>query len=214
MSDRVVLCFGDSNTYGWDCEGEGRFAPEVRWPGVLAAELGPGWRVLEEGLGGRTTVHDDPLMPFRNGLTYLVPCLYSHAPIDVVVLFLGTNDLKPRFALTAADVADGVRVLVEHVLASGAGKDWLAPTVLVLGLPRFGRFDPSDEQFRDVAAKLERLPELLQRMTEELGVGFLDLAEVTAYSDIDARHFDADGHGAVGHATARAVKQLVGSAGT
>jgi lysophospholipase L1-like esterase len=138
VSERVVLCYGDSNTYGWDSETGGRFPPDVRWPGVLAAELGSGWRVVEEGLGGRTTVHDDPLMPHRNGLTYLAPCLCSHAPLDAVVLFLGTNDLKPRFGLPAGDVARGIGVLIEHVLASGAGPDWSAPSVVVLGLPRRG----------------------------------------------------------------------------
>jgi lysophospholipase L1-like esterase len=164
--------------------------------------------VIEEGLGGRTTVHDDPLMPYRNGLAYLVPCLDSHAPIDIVVLFLGTNDLKPRFALSAHDVADGVRVLVEHVLASHAGSDWSAPAVVVLGLPRFGRFDPDDEQFLGVAAKTQRLPDLLRTMTDELGVAFVDLGEVTAYSDSDGRHLDAEGHATVGHATAQAVSRL------
>lgn len=208
MSDRVVLCFGDSNTYGWDCETGSRFSAEVRWPGVLGSDLGADWRVIEEGLGGRTTVHDDPLMPYRNGLTYLIPCLSSHAPIDAVVIFLGTNDLKPRFALPAQDVADGVRVLVEHVLASGAGPNWSAPAVVVLGVPRFGRFEPEDERFLGVAAKSQLLPELFRQMTSELGVSFVDLAALTAYGDLDARHLDAEGHAAIGHATARAVGQL------
>jgi lysophospholipase L1-like esterase len=207
VSERVVLCYGDSNTYGSDVETDGRFPPDARWPGVLAAELGPGWRVIEEGLGGRTTVHDDPLSPHRNGLTYLLPCLDSHAPLDVVVLFLGTNDLKPRFGLLAGDVARGVGVLVEHVLASGAGPGWGAPSVLVLGLPRLGRFDAADEQFDGVAAKWERLPKLLRRMSEELGVGFLDLGEVTAYGDVDARHLDRAGHAAVGRAAARVISE-------
>jgi lysophospholipase L1-like esterase len=207
VSERVVLCYGDSNTYGWDSETGGRFPPEVRWPGVLAAELGSGWRVVEEGLGGRTTVHDDPLMPHRNGLTYLAPCLCSHAPLDAVVLFLGTNDLKPRFGLPAGDVARGIGVLIEHVLASGAGPDWRAPSVVVLGLPRLGRFDAADEQFDGVAAKWERLPGLLRRMTEELGVGFVDLGDTTAYSDVDARHLDRAGHAAVGRAAAHAVRR-------
>jgi lysophospholipase L1-like esterase len=148
------------------------------------------------------------LMPYRNGLTYLIPCLSSHAPIDIVVFFLGTNDLKPRFALPAHDVADGVRVLVEHVLASGAGPNSSAPAVVVLGVPRFGRFDLDDERFLGVASKTELLPELFRETTDELGVGFVDLAALTAYSDLDARHLDAEGHATVGHAAARAIGRL------
>ena len=113
MSERVVLCYGDSNTYGSVPGGGDRFPRDVRWPGVLAARLGDGWHVVEEGLGGRTTVFDDPILPDRNGKTYLLPCLLSHQPIDLVVVFLGTNDLKARFSASPADIAGGVAVLTE-----------------------------------------------------------------------------------------------------
>ncbi|MGO4839576.1 GDSL-type esterase/lipase family protein, partial [Rhizobiaceae sp. 2RAB30] len=94
---RSVLCFGDSNTHG-QVPGMGpldRYGPHVRWPGVLRAELGAGWHVIEEGLSGRTTVRDDPIEgAHKNGRTYLRPCLQSHASLDLVILMLGTNDLK------------------------------------------------------------------------------------------------------------------------
>jgi lysophospholipase L1-like esterase len=188
MGEHTVLCFGDSNTYGHDAATGSRFAYGIRWPGVLAAELGSGWRVIEEGLGGRTTVHDDPFLPHSNGLTYLVPCLHSHEPLDVVVLFLGLNDLKPHFGLGPVEVARGVRMLVEAVLESGA-----AARVLVLGTPRL-----ADE----TAAGL---PDLLRETTRSLGVGFLDLEPVTAFAVPDGRHLDAAGHEAVGKAVAAAL---------
>jgi lysophospholipase L1-like esterase len=208
MGDRSVLCYGDSNTYGSDPGGGGRFPPDVRWPGVLAAELGAGWRVIEEGLSGRTTVHDDPFLPHRNGLEYLLPCLYSHAPLDVVVLSLGQNDLKPRFRLPAIDVARGVAMLVQAILDSGAGLESGPPRVLVLGLPRLGRFDETDEQFEGVAARAERLPSLLRQRADELDVEFLDLATVTAFSDLDGFHLEAAGHAAVGQAVADGVQRM------
>jgi lysophospholipase L1-like esterase len=77
--------------------------------------------------------------------------------------------------------------------------------VLVLGLPRLGRFDPEDEQFEGVAAKMERLPVLLAETTSDLGVDFLDLAPVTAFGDVDGRHLDAAGHAAIGRAVAAAL---------
>ena len=82
----VVLCYGDSNTHGFDQATGGRYPGDVRWPGVLAALLGPSVEVISEGLNGRTTTWDDPYLPDRNGRTYLGPCLASHAPIDAVVL--------------------------------------------------------------------------------------------------------------------------------
>ena len=90
---RTVLCFGDSNTWGYSPDDGERFAPDVRWPGVLAARLGDDWRVIEEGLNGRTSAFDDPLDPILNGKTFLPVCLATHAPIDVVVIMLGTNDV-------------------------------------------------------------------------------------------------------------------------
>jgi lysophospholipase L1-like esterase len=209
MGDRSVLCYGDSNTYGFDPASGGRFPPGVRWPGVLATELGAGWRVIEEGLSGRTTVHDDPFLPHCNGLEHLLPCLYSHAPLDVVVLFLGQNDLKPRFRLPAIDVARGVAMLVQSILDSGAGLESGPPHVLVLGMPRLGRFDETDEQFEGVAARAERLPRLLRQQADELGVEFLDLAPVTAFSDLDGFHLEAPGHAAVGRAVAQIVRSMV-----
>lgn len=208
MGARTALCFGDSNTYGADASRGGRFPPDVRWPGVLAARLGAGWRVIEEGLGGRTTVHDDPFLPHCNGLSYLAPCLHSHAPLDLVVLFLGLNDMKPRFGLSASDVARGVAVLVEHVLGSEAGADGGSPRVLVLGLPRLGPLDESDDQVEGLAVKAERFPGLLRETTGLLGVDFLDLASVAAFSDADPRHLDAAGHAAVGAAVADRVLGL------
>jgi len=106
---KTILCYGDSNTYGckpvgFDILEKGivaadlRFGQEQRWTGVLGQELGEGYRVIEEGLNGRTTVFDDPVEgKHKNGVSYLLPCLESHAPLDYVSLMLGTNDLKKDF---------------------------------------------------------------------------------------------------------------------
>ena len=79
---RTILCFGDSNTWGYSPETGERFAPDVRWPGVLAARLGGRARVIEEGLNGRTSAYDGPLDPILNGKTFLPVCLATHAPIE------------------------------------------------------------------------------------------------------------------------------------
>src|SRR4051812_38077987 len=109
---RTILCFGDSNTHGADPQGGGRFPFDVRWPGRLEQELGSGWRVIEEGLSGRTTVFEDPFIEGRNGRQYLVPCLASHAPIDLLTIMLGTNDLKAVYRADPDMVAYGIVSLV------------------------------------------------------------------------------------------------------
>lgn len=107
-----------------------RFGRAIRWPGVLAAALGPGWDVIEEGHPGRTTVHDDPIEgAHRNGLTVLPAIVESHRPVDIAVLMLGTNDHKQRFSLTGFDIARGARRLVEALQASGHVRRilWVCP---------------------------------------------------------------------------------------
>ena len=204
---RTVLCFGDSNTYG-SIPGEagGRYGQDIRWPGVLAHELGNGWRVLEEGLPGRTTVFDDPVSPHRRGADYLPPCLASHAPLDVVVIFLGTNDLKDRMGGGAVDIAAGVGVLAQTTLTSGSGPGGAAPRVLLLGLPRLGA--GLSPEFAGAEEKAAALPQYLAEQAALLGVDRLDLAEVAGYSSLDGIHLDVTGHAAVGHIVARTLASM------
>jgi lysophospholipase L1-like esterase len=91
---KAILCYGDSNTWGYDPVTKGRFPRDMRWTGVLRQSLGDDYLVIEEGLNGRTTVWDDPIEGYKNGAAYLVPCLTTHRPLDLVIIMLGTNDLK------------------------------------------------------------------------------------------------------------------------
>ncbi len=102
---KTILCYGNSNTWGAVLGTGERYAPFIRWTGVLAQELGAMYRVIEEGPNGRTTLWDDPIEGYKNGKEYLIPCLESHRPIDLVVMMLGTNDLKIRFSVPAYDIA-------------------------------------------------------------------------------------------------------------
>ena len=140
MGERVVLCYGDSNTHGTapmaTLEDLGRLGPAERWPGVLAAELGAGWRVIEEGLPGRTTVHPDPVSgAHKSGIAVLPAILESHRPIDLVAIMLGTNDFKARFQVPPVEIADSIERLVLTVRTSFCGPGAGAPDVLAICPP-------------------------------------------------------------------------------
>ena len=201
---KTVLCFGDSNTWGFVPAGDGkRFPWEIRWPGVLQGALGDSYRVIEEGLSGRTTVLNDPFVPHRNGLNYLIPCLESHKPLAWVVIFLGANDLCDRYAMTAADIARGAATLAAATLKSESGRDGRAPHVLVLGLPRLGPALP--ETMGRAAPKAAELSRCFSAAAEEAAVPLVDLAQVTAFSSLDGIHLDAEGHSVVAAAVGSAI---------
>jgi lysophospholipase L1-like esterase len=200
-AEKVVLCYGDSNTYGWIPVEGGRFPREVRWPGVLASELGAGWHVIEEGLGGRTTIFDDPILPGRNGKAYLEPCLLSHEPLDAAVLALGTNDLKVRFAASAADIARGVALLAETALA-------FTPNVLVLGLPTLGPLDDRNDELAGAHEKAERMRPHLREWAAAAGFELLELHDLVSFTDEDGFHLDAAGHLVIGEAVAQRVASM------
>ncbi|MDX6474764.1 MAG: hypothetical protein QOH95_275 [Gaiellaceae bacterium] len=207
---RTVLCFGDSNTWGVDPVSGERFPRDVRWPGRLALALGDEWEVIAEGLNGRTATLDSPVAEGRNGLAYLLPCLHSHAPLDLVVIYLGTNDAGDRYSLPAQDVAGAVGRLVKVVRTSEAGPGGSAPAVLVVCPPPFGRLDP-EGSFAHAGAKSQTLGRWFAEMCEELGCDLLDLDGVAAYSDLDGIHLEAEGHAAVAAAVEQRMRLLPGA---
>ena len=111
----TILCYGDSNTYGYNPVNGLRYPKDVRWTGVLQKLLGEQYAVIEEGCNGRTTVFEDIAEPWKAGLGYLKPCLNTHKPIDFVIMMLGSNDLKRMFHASAKEIADGAEQLVSII---------------------------------------------------------------------------------------------------
>ena len=177
---RTVVCFGDSNTWGYvpasDAE---RYPREVRWPGRLADALAGEWDVIPEGLNGRTAAVESPVEEGRNGVTYLLPCLRSHKPLDAVVLFLGTNDVN---FLRDDLVARSVGRLVKLARASETGVGGGVPAVLVVCPPPFEGHE---------------LGAFYAEVCAELDCDLLDLDGVAPYSARDPEHLDDTGHAAV-----------------
>lgn len=120
---RSVLCFGDSNTWGYDPATGSRHRYADRWPSVLQSGLGADYVVIPEGLNGRTISSDDPIDDWRNGRTALPMILETHKPLDLVITMLGTNDCKHRFALLPEEMAEGIRGLIEVIRVAGCGPE-------------------------------------------------------------------------------------------
>ena len=208
MSEKTILCYGDSNTWGWNPVTQSRYTRHERWTGVLRQKLGKGFLVIEEGLSGRTTVWDDPIEGYKNGKEYLIPCLESHKPIDLVIIMLGSNDLKMRFSLPACDIAAGAGVLVDVVARSETGPGDGAPQVLLIAPPPLAELSEFAEIFEGAPAKSKMLSQKFRLIAEERGCELLDASEVIVSSDVDGVHLDLKEHGKLGKAIAARVLQL------
>jgi lysophospholipase L1-like esterase len=208
---RTVVCYGDSNTHGADPVTLARLPRDVRWPGVLAHELDGLAIVVEEGLNGRTTVWDDPFTDGRNGKPYLLPCLRSHAPVDVLVVMLGSNDLKSIFGRQAHEIAAGAGALVDIALASGTGPGDGAPRVLVVAPPRLGPVTERSEVWGFGAARATsaRLSGHYRAMAAMKGVAFLDAAALVEGDPADGVHLGPSAHAVLGRAIGAAVRGLL-----
>jgi lysophospholipase L1-like esterase len=212
-----ILCYGDSNTWGFASVPEPpapRYPRAERWPGVLADALGPDFEVIEEGLNGRTTDLADPTHPEiggagLNGLDYLPACLASHLPLDLVIIALGTNDLKAMYARAPLRIALGAARLLEAVTAIGAGVGTpydRSPDALLICPPPLGEMSHFADMFAGGHEKARALPALYAQVAALCGAGFLDAGRVIHSDGADGLHWTAAKQRALGQAVAEAAR--------
>lgn len=206
---KTIVCFGDSNTWGYRPDTQTRYDRDARWTGILRNTLGAGYVIIEEGLNGRTTVWDDPIEGYKNGKAYLIPCLETHKPLDLVIIMLGTNDLKKRFSLSAFDIADGAGVLVKMAQRSETGPDDAPPRVLLMAPPPVASLSGFAAMFEGAEPKSNVFAQEYARVAQETGCAFLNTADVIVSSNVDGIHFDPDEHRKLGEAVAAKVREIL-----
>jgi lysophospholipase L1-like esterase len=211
VEERAILCFGDSNTWGCPPGGGDRFPRDVRWPGALQRLLGDGYYVIEEGLNGRTATLDHPWVEGRSGRPYLLPCCHTHAPLDLVIIYLGTNDLADHYRLTAADIALACASLVRVVHAAECGRDGAAPPVLLVCPPPIRATGPDAAEYETAEAKSRTLGARFAEAADAFGAELLDLDGIVAYAEEDPIHLEADSHRALAQAVEPLVRRLAPS---
>jgi len=214
---KTILAFGDSLTYGANPVPNGaRHAFEDRWPSTLERGLGGKARVVAEGLGGRTTASDDWYAAAdRNGARILPTLLESHGPLDLVIIMLGTNDLKPAICGSVLEASFGMRRLVQIVRGHAAGKGETAPEIILVAPPlicdtdnadmlgHFGGLEHGLEQSRQFATHYAR-------RAKEWNTGFFDASTVAKPSPLDGVHLDPANTRAIGEGLVPLVKQVLG----
>lgn len=210
----TILAYGDSLTWGSDPAVAGRRHPvSHRWPDVLAAGLGDGVTMISDGVRGRCTAYDEHLADCdRNGARILPTVLYAHAPVDLVIIMLGVNDMKPHICGTALGAKQGMRRLVQIVQQHAQGlTDGLRAEVLIVAPPPLVPTDNEDmaQMFAGGIGQSKMLANGYQALAAEMGVAFFDAGSVAQASPLDGVHLDADNTAAIGRALVPVVKRIL-----
>ncbi|MFQ9014243.1 MAG: SGNH/GDSL hydrolase family protein [Lacrimispora saccharolytica] len=216
MKKKSILCYGDSNTFGHRPTDGQRYPYGVRWTSLLAENLGKDFQVIEAGLNSRTTVIDDEVEKYRNGLKYIDVVVEMNWPLDLVILMLGTNDMKVRYQAQAVDIAEGARSIVREIrrLHQEIRPDWMPQILLVSPLLvgekiRDGLSDCSEGFGGERAYWLSReLAPLYQQVAREEGCHFLDAGSVASAGTADALHLEEEGHRDLAAAMEAKVREI------
>lgn len=209
-----ILCYGDSNTWG-NIPGGGecaRYAEDIRWTGVLQQLLGNKYQIIEEGYNGRTTVFDDIIEHRLSGLTYFLPCIAAQSPLDLIIIMLGTNDLKRKFAVSAKSCTFGLKQYLDalgSVPMAGQKPQVLIVSPLIIEqdykkdpifLEMYG--DHAHEQSLEFSAEYKAF-------AIENHLAFFDAAQYAKASSVDGIHMTPEGHAAFARAISGKILSIL-----
>ncbi len=209
---KTILCFGDSLTWGFEAQTYKRHAFDKRWPNALGASLGEGYRIIAEGLNGRTTVHDDNLVDeMRNGAKSLPMLLSSHQPLDLVIIMLGTNDLKHPWWSRACDARRGMQRLIEITQRFPYGAGMREPKILIMSPPAVIHTDNADfdAMFSHGIKESQKFAAEYKALAKTFDIAFFDAASVTVADPRDGIHLDSENTQKLGQALAPTVRNLL-----
>jgi lysophospholipase L1-like esterase len=220
--EKTILCYGDSNTWGYVPLNPAerlfsikRYPRHVRWTGILQQLLGGDFFIVEEGLNSRTTNLDYQFPPDRNGKNYLPACLYTHAPIDLVILALGGNDLKIYFNRSAKEIRGGLAELVNIIQNSLYGPELqtspqilIIPPAKLLPIAKQHKDETGVFIFEGAEEKINELEREYADLAKEKNCHFLSVSGVISPSAMDGLHLDAMGHSQLGKVIFEKVKNI------
>lgn len=217
MEKKNILVFGDSNTWGYNPHNKNPFAPYerwgecIRWTNVMQNLLGSAYYVMADGLCGRTASAKDDIEDYTCGKEQIIPSMRSHSPLDLLIIMLGSNDLKARYGYTAFDVANSVGMVVEKALQAPDAFRNSKPSILLLCPPPLENLDRSffAFEFSGSEQKSKDMAQFFEIMAAKYRVHYMNTGDFVRFSDVDGLHFESDQHLNLAEAVATKVKEIL-----
>lgn len=214
-----IMCYGDSNTWGFTPGTGVRYDEDTRWTGRLQKILGENFTILEEGLNGRSTVFDNPVCPYQNGLKGLGFVLLAAKPLDIVVVCLGINDFNyTGVAGSVQGINEIMRTLhnANYIYAGNSPVFRTKPRVLLVSPahlhPEFDVYR-TDSKSCGHTLDSQKLAPLYKQVADNYGAWFLDAADYAKASEDDYIHLDVESHARLAEAIASKIHEICAEEG-
>ena len=190
-----------------------RYSILERWPGILRDMLGADYHIIEEGLNGRTTNVEYPDLSGRSGTSYILPCLYSHSPLDLVILNIGINDIKVMFDRSMMEISEGMAEIIDLIKSTSYGPDMQGPPQILLlspsALTHEGYVDQNNESaFKGGMEKSLSFNQYYQKIALEKSCHYVNLQSVVNYSEIEGLHYDKREHAVIASVVASKINEI------
>lgn len=216
MDERRIVCFGDSNTWGYNPESGSRYSDDIRWTKLLEKKLGGDYRIIEEGQNGRTIANPDPWeWGTKCGMDQILPILESHMPMEALVIMLGSNDLKSKFGLPAPDIAGSLQNMLKSVRGHlGYYLNNPDLKILIIAPPALGdnfASSPFAEFFDadSVVQKSKDISKWFELVAGQFGCEFLDATSQVTAGDVDSLHLSPEGHAKLAELVYQKLKSML-----
>ena len=193
-----ILCFGDSNTWGYiSGSNHQRYNENERWTKLLQKFLGAEFEVIEEGLNSRTLCSQDKRKgkEFTNGFSYLIPCLQTHDKVDAVVLMLGTNELKFAYNNTPQNIFQMFLKYVDIITNYKSQIDGCVSKLIVCGVPPIDdttTYCITENKFVNASKMRPELNNLMRDFCHKQKILFVDNSDLKV--GIDGVHLTLESH--------------------
>lgn len=209
MKTKRILCFGDSNTWGYNPLDGSRYSKNIRWPGAMESALGNGFIIIEDGFNGRTASDISTGDSQTNGVRWINESVHRYIPLDVAIISLGLNDVFDNRGISLRFIADGISKIIQ-ILRSAQKSSGYNSLKIVLMTPVTVNTSFEGVEFYELELnKASALPGLYTDISIKEKCLYFDTSRFIKGSSTDGTHLEAEMHLLLGNRLAEFIRNNI-----